>query len=141
MRFFCKLVFAVALLTAVSGALSSVGAQGLTGQISGIVTDSGGGVLPGATVTVKNVGTNATRETVTGGDGSFVFPDLLAGKYDLTVTVSGFKTYEQKGIELGVDRARSDCARSRWRSAGSRRRSPSSPRPCRFRRRRPRAPG
>jgi hypothetical protein len=99
-RFFCKLVFAVGVLTAVSGALSSVQAQGLTGQISGVVTDSGGGVLPGATVTIKNVGTNGTRETVTGGDGSFVFPDLLAGNYDITVTVSGFKTYEQKGIVL-----------------------------------------
>ena len=30
-----------------------------------------------------------------------MFPDLFAGKYDLTVTVSGFKTYEQKGIDLG----------------------------------------
>jgi len=100
MRLFCKLVFAVALLTAVGGALNSVEAQGLTGQISGVVTDSGGGVLPGATVAVKNAGTNGTRETVTGGDGSFLFPDLLAGKYDITVTVSGFKTYEQKGIVL-----------------------------------------
>ena len=43
MRLFCKLVFAVALLTAVGGALNSVEAQGLTGQISGVVTDSGGG--------------------------------------------------------------------------------------------------
>ncbi len=100
MRIFCKLVFAVALLSGVSGALSPVGAQGLTGQVSGVVTDSGGGVLPGATVAIKNVGTNGTRETVTGGDGSFLFPDLLAGKYDITVTVSGFKTYEQKGIVL-----------------------------------------
>ena len=32
-------------------------AQGLTGQISGTVTDSGGGVLPGVTVTIRNVGT------------------------------------------------------------------------------------
>jgi len=75
-------------------------AQGLTGQISGVVTDSGGGVLPGATVAIKNAGTNLTRETVTGPDGSFVFPDLLAGKYDLSVTMSGFKTYEQKGVAL-----------------------------------------
>jgi hypothetical protein len=77
-------------------------AQGLTGQISGSVTDSGGGVLPGATVTVKNAGTNQTRETVTGADGVFSFPDLLAGTYDLTVGVQGFKTYEQKGIILGA---------------------------------------
>jgi hypothetical protein len=93
-------VLAVAVLTALGGAMDFVHAQGLTGQISGTVTDSGGGVLPGATVVIKNAGTNGTRETVTGADGSFVFPDLLAGKYDITVTVTGFKTYEQKGIVL-----------------------------------------
>ncbi len=96
----CRFVFVVALLVAIGGAMSSVQAQGLTGQISGTVTDSGGGVLPGATVVLKNAGTNSSRETVTGTDGAFLFPDLLAGKYDITVTVSGFKTYEQKGINL-----------------------------------------
>ena len=95
-----RIVFVVAVLVAIAGATTSVRAQGLTGQISGIVTDSGGGVLPGATVVIKNAGTNSTRETVTGADGAFLFPDLLAGKYDITVTVNGFKTYEQKGIDL-----------------------------------------
>jgi hypothetical protein len=97
---FCRIVLAAAALVALGGSLNSLQAQGLTGQISGTVTDSGGGVLPGASVTIKNVGTNQTHETVTGADGAFVFPDLLAGKYDITVTVSGFKTYEQKGIDL-----------------------------------------
>ncbi len=100
MKSFSRVVLAVAMSIAVGGAMDFAHAQGLTGQISGLVTDSGGGVLPGATVVIKNAGTNSTRETVTGADGSFVFPDLLAGKYDVTVTVSGFKTYEQKGIEL-----------------------------------------
>jgi hypothetical protein len=83
-------------------AAASANAQGLTGQISGVVADSGGGVMPGATVTVKNTGTNTTRETTTGADGAFVIPDLLAGTYDLSVSVQGFKTYEQKGIVLGA---------------------------------------
>ena len=96
----CRMLFVVALIVTMSGAVSSARAQGLTGQISGTVTDSGGGVLPGASVVIKNAGTSSTRETVTGTDGSFVFPDLLAGRYDITVTVSGFKTYEQKGIDL-----------------------------------------
>ena len=96
----CRFVFASALLVAVVGTMSSVQAQGLTAQISGTITDSGGGVLPGATVVLKNAGTNASRETVTGADGTFQFPDLLAGKYDISVTMNGFKTYEQKGIPL-----------------------------------------
>src|SRR5688572_29649249 len=87
----------------VSGSLAaSALAQGLTGQISGTVTDAGGGVMPGATVSIKNAGTNQVREAVTGGDGTFQFPDLLAGTYDITVAVQGFKTYEQKGIVLGA---------------------------------------
>jgi hypothetical protein len=75
-------------------------AQGLTGQISGTVTDSSGGVLPGVTVAIKNVGTGLTRETVTGADGVFVLTDLLAGTFDLTATMQGFRGYEQKGIVL-----------------------------------------
>ena len=98
MKSLCGIVLAVALIA--HGSLNTLEAQGLTGQVSGTVTDSGGGVLPGATVVIKNVGTNQTRETVTDADGAFLFPDLLAGKYDVTVTVAGFKTYEQKGIDL-----------------------------------------
>ncbi|MEO8078654.1 MAG: carboxypeptidase regulatory-like domain-containing protein, partial [Acidobacteriota bacterium] len=97
MRPLFRLVLAVTIMTA---AASTLHAQGLTGQILGTVTDSGGGVLPGATVVLKNAGTNQTRETVTGPNGAFLFPDLLAGNYDIAVTVSGFKTYEQKGIKL-----------------------------------------
>ena len=44
-------------------------------------------------------------------------PTCWPARYDLTVTVDGFKTYEQKGIVLVVDRARRRCARSRSRSA------------------------
>ena len=96
---FCCVVLALAIAVGLS---STAFAQGLTGQLSGVVTDTGGGVLPGATVTIKNVNTNATRETVTGPDGAFLFPDLLAGTFDLTVAVQGFKNYEQKGIVLGA---------------------------------------
>ena len=84
----------------VAGGAASVRAQGLTGQISGTITDTSGGVLPGVTVVVKNVGTGLTRETVTGSDGQFLFPDLLAGTFDLTAKMQGFKTYGQTGIEL-----------------------------------------
>ena len=92
----------LALVIIVAGAAPRADAQGLTAHLSGVVTDTGGGVMPGATVTIKNVGTNLTKETVTGPDGAFVFPDLLAGTFDLTVGVQGFKNYEQKGIVIGA---------------------------------------
>jgi hypothetical protein len=97
-----RLLLAIAVAAALPATTTDAGAQGLTGQISGVVADSAGGVMPGATVTIKNAGTNSTRDTVTGPDGTFVFPDLLAGTYDLSVSIQGFKTYEQKGIVLGA---------------------------------------
>jgi hypothetical protein len=72
-------------------------------------------VLPGATVVLKNAGTNSSRETVTGADGTFLFPDLLAGKYDVSVTMSGFKT-RTEGVAL-ASTERSAFARSRSKSA------------------------
>ncbi|HYT64971.1 MAG TPA: carboxypeptidase regulatory-like domain-containing protein [Vicinamibacterales bacterium] len=90
----------VFLMSAV-GAVTAHG-QGLTGQLSGTVTDAGGGVIPGATVMVTNAGTNQTRETITSAEGTFVFPDLLAGTYHLTIKMEGFKAYEQKDIALGA---------------------------------------
>src|SRR5215469_6749843 len=78
-------------------------AQGLTGQISGTVTDGGGAVILGATIVLVNSGTEATHETVSDARGTFVFPDLLAGSYTLKVSMSGFKTYEQTGIELSAN--------------------------------------
>ena len=78
-------------------------AQGLTGQISGSVVDSSRGVLPGAAVTVQNANTGVQREAVTDENGAFVVTDLLAGTYDITVTLSGFKTYQQTGIALSAN--------------------------------------
>src|SRR4051812_1412580 len=72
---------------------SRIFAQGLTGQLSGTVVDSSGAAVPGATVTVRNVATQVSRDAVTDPDGAFVIADLLAGKYDVTVSLSGFKTY------------------------------------------------
>jgi hypothetical protein len=99
---FWTVLLALATVIGVSGESSDLSAQGLTGQISGVVTDNTGGVMPGATVTIKNVGTNLTRETVTGPDGAFLITNLLAGTFDLTVSVQGFRSYEQKGIVLGA---------------------------------------
>ena len=117
---FCSAVLALAMI--VAGAATRADAQGLTGQLSGVVTDTGGGVMPGATVTIKNVGTNLTKETVTGADGAFVFPDLLAGTFDLTVTRPGLQDLRAEGHRASARPTASRSAPSRSRSAGSRRR-------------------
>jgi carboxypeptidase family protein len=66
------------------------------------VVDSGSDVMPGVMVTIRNAATATTRAAVTGPDGAFLFPDLLAGTYDLKAELAGFKTYEQTGIVLSA---------------------------------------
>jgi hypothetical protein len=78
-------------------------AQGLTGQLSGTVVDSSGAAIPGVSVSVRNVATQVSREAVTDGTGAFVIADLLAGTYDVTASLSGFKTYLQTGVALSAN--------------------------------------
>ncbi len=79
---------------------TSLSAQGLTGQISGSVNDSTGSAVVAAEVVLTNQGTGATRQLVSDQSGSFLFPQLLAGSYTLTITAPGFKKYEEKDIVL-----------------------------------------
>ena len=72
-----------------------------TATILGVVRDSGG-VLPGATVTVRNVDTGLTRSVPTGGDGAFRFPALPVGPYEIRAELSGFRTSVRSGVRLLV---------------------------------------
>jgi hypothetical protein len=65
---------------------------GATSTLSGVVVDAGGGVVPGATIVVKNNGTGTQFETVSNTDGLFSVPALAAGAYSVTVSLAGFKT-------------------------------------------------
>jgi hypothetical protein len=73
---------------------ASVAAQGgsTTSSLIGRVVDSGGGVIPGATVVVMNTATKTAFNTVTGSAGTFSVPSLDPGTYTVTVSLSGFKT-------------------------------------------------
>jgi carboxypeptidase family protein len=86
--------FAMLLVVLAVGALSPrVEAQVLYGSIVGTVRDSTGGVLPGATVTITQQETKATRETVSDGTGAYRFPNLQAGTYTVVVRMTGFQTF------------------------------------------------
>src|SRR2546425_994766 len=82
-------------------------AQKITATIRGTVTDSTGGVVPGANVTVRGENTGVTRSTVTNASGVYSFPELQVGTYTVEVAISGFKTSVVKGVALNVadDRA------------------------------------
>src|SRR5258708_9612178 len=86
-----------------SGALAGVAhAQAVGATLSGLVTDERGGPVPGATVSIKNVGTGVVREVSTNGDGFYSAPNLLPGTYEVRVAAQGFQTLVQKEIGLTV---------------------------------------
>jgi len=62
------------------------------GTITGEVKDSSGALIPGATVTVTNTGTNATREAQSNEAGIYSFPALPPGNYTVKAELQGFQT-------------------------------------------------
>jgi hypothetical protein len=77
-------------------------AQGGTGLIEGVVRDSEGGVLPGVTMTLRNQATGVTRTTVTETDGSYRFPALQPGRYNLRAELSGFAMEEVNDVTITI---------------------------------------
>jgi hypothetical protein len=77
-------------------------AQLPTGTILGTVKDSTGASVPGATVTIQNLDTSATRTVTTGSDGAFNVPELPTGHYQIQVAHPGFKTATHAAITLEV---------------------------------------
>jgi carboxypeptidase family protein/TonB-dependent receptor-like protein len=96
---FSKLVRIVAIwLVLVPAAVSAQ--QSASAGLAGQVTDSSQGVIPGATVTVTNIGTNAQRTVITDGEGRFVVPALPPASYHIKVELQGFKTAELANFVL-----------------------------------------
>jgi hypothetical protein len=71
------------------------------GQVTGIVTDSTGGVLPSATITVTNTQTGAVVTQQANSAGNYVFPNLLPGTYSVKVDMDGFRSVA-RNMELQV---------------------------------------
>src|ERR1035438_6497786 len=89
--------------------LSATAALGqyTTARLSGTVQDNSGAAVPGATVTVEQIGTGYKQQVKSGQAGEYLFPSLPVGEYQLTVEMTGFGTYLQKGIGLEVGQAAS----------------------------------
>jgi len=71
-----------------------------TGTITGTVTDLTGAVIPGAAVTITNVGTGVAIPVTTNGSGEFSQPGLNVGNYSVSVLMAGFGTFEQDNFYL-----------------------------------------
>ncbi len=75
-------------------------AQSLFGTIAGSVDDQTGQVVPGATVTVTSRDTGATRTQITSDVGSFSFPNLAIGSYDISAELAGFKKTIRERVDV-----------------------------------------
>ena len=72
------------------------------GQITGRITDASGAAVTGADVTLVNIATNATRSTVTTGDGDYTFASIPPGTYNVKAQHAGFRVAAANHIEVQV---------------------------------------
>lgn len=78
------------------------GQSATTGMISGVVTDSSGAVLPGATVTLIQQATSVKQTATTGSDGRYVFAAVVPNDYELNVSAPGFETTVVSNVVVEV---------------------------------------
>jgi hypothetical protein len=75
-------------------------AQYNTAEISGVVKDAQGGVLPGAIVAAVHLASGLRVERTTDDAGRYFLPALPVGQYTLSVALDGFKRFTQEGLIL-----------------------------------------
>lgn len=90
------------ILLMISGCLTTIFAQSDRGTIRGTVTDPNGAVVADAKVTVASIETGETRETTTGSEGIYVFPELRAAAYNVTVEAPGFQQTTIQDFKVAV---------------------------------------
>jgi hypothetical protein len=95
------IVALAATLTLAFGA-RTMHAQTVRGSLAGTVTDSSGAVVSGATVEAKNEGTGDISRTVSSSAGSYRFPELPLGRYDITVSSAGFTSGVYTGVLIQI---------------------------------------
>src|SRR5436190_16063443 len=86
------------------GLAAPAAAQGERGVIAGTVADAQGGVLPGVTVTARNINTGFTQNVVTEADGKYRFGALPLGSYEIKAELTGFTTATVTNLTLTINR-------------------------------------
>src|SRR2546422_3170907 len=91
--------------------VSLVTAQGVRATVVGRVTDETGAVVPGAKITITNVGTNDSRSVIVNDSGEYAMPQLAPGQYTVIAEYAGFNKVVRSGIVLETgQQARIDIA-------------------------------
>ncbi len=89
---------------------SALGQSGAGGTLSGVVQDPNGANMPGVSVTVRNIATDASRSVTTSEEGRWTLPGLSVGTYQVSYELTGFKKLVRDGIgvEASIPRALED---------------------------------
>ncbi len=82
----------LAMLVILGLAITAKAQTPTSGALQGTVSDPSGAVLPGATVTLRNLATGASQTTTSGGQGGYQFSLLEPGEYQVSATARGFQT-------------------------------------------------
>ncbi len=94
------------LLLCLGASAGSLRAQVLYGSLTGSVADASGAAIPAAKVEALNVATGVARAAVTDDRGGFLFNDLQAGIYRVTISAASFSTYTQTGLQIDANTQR-----------------------------------
>ena len=95
-------VLALLLVTTTGASITVFGQTANTGTVTGVVNDEKGGLVPGASVKIVNLGTNAVRAATTSGDGVYEITQLVPGNYRVEVEAAGFSKYVQEPVVVNV---------------------------------------
>src|SRR6185312_1669144 len=98
-----KLRLCIGAFVALTGISALLWGQAVNGSLVGTITDSSGGVVPNAKVTILEVNTNASRDSTTNDSGNYSFTDLPPGTYRVDVEAKGFKHEVRSGIDVLVN--------------------------------------
>ena len=77
-------------------------AQSSNGAITGTVADSGGGIVPGVSITATNTATGSSRTAVSNDSGAYRLASLPPGRYDVVAELSGFKSIQYPNVQVRV---------------------------------------
>jgi Carboxypeptidase regulatory-like domain len=88
-------------LWAVAGSVLLLG-QSFEAQVTGLVKDQSGAVIPGAKLTATNLATRTSYSSVSNDQGIYRFPSLPPAEYRISCLVKGFKRFEQGPVTLQV---------------------------------------
>lgn len=102
---FFKRTLTAAAVAAAMGLSVGAYAQSTTGSITGTVVNQANNVMPGATITVRNVETGYTRTVQAEEDGSYRFNALPVGRYTVTGVREGFEAFTSEPFQVSIGSA------------------------------------